>query len=173
MHCKPTSNKKRSFSLNLEKVVPKDCFRNLKGLNAGALYQLAPVRPIMELNRDDKRFVESKEILAEINSIPNLAAMPWEDFEHLVRELFEKYFATVGAEVKVTKASRDGGIDAVAFDPDPIRGGKFIIQAKRYNQVVPISAVRELNGIKGDEGAVKGIIVIMEMIPGSLPRESH
>jgi restriction system protein len=135
------------LSLNLEKVVPKDCFRSLKGLNAGALYQLAPVRPIMELNRDDKRFVESKEILAEINTIPNLAAMPWEDFEHLVRELFEKYFAAVGAEVKVTKASRDGGIDAVAFDPDPIRGGKFIIQAKRYNQVVPISAVRELNGI--------------------------
>jgi restriction system protein len=147
------------LSLNLEKVVPKDCFRNLKGLNAGALYQLAPVRPIMELTRDDKRFVESKEILAEINSIPNLAAMPWEDFEHLVRELFEKYFATVGAEVKVTKASRDGGIDAVAFDPDPILGGKYIIQAKRYNQVVPISAVRELNGIMGDEGAVKGILV--------------
>ncbi|MEH7747334.1 restriction endonuclease [Neobacillus drentensis] len=147
------------LSLNLEKVVPKDCFRNLKGLNAGALYQLAPVRPIMELNRDDKRFVESKEILAGINSIPNLAAMPWEDFEHLVRELFEKYFVAVGAEVKVTKASRDGGIDAVAFDPDPIRGGKFIIQAKRYNQVVPISAVRELNGIMSDEGAIKGILV--------------
>lgn len=147
------------LALNLEKVVPKDCFRNLKGLNAGALYQLAPIRPIMELDRDDKRFVESKEILAEINSIPNLAAMPWEDFEHLVRELFAKYFSAVGAEVKVTKASRDGGIDAVAFDPDPIRGGKFIIQAKRYNQVVPISAVRELNGIMADEGAVKGILV--------------
>nr|WP_251027696.1 restriction endonuclease [Bacillus sp. ISL-41] len=85
--------------------------------------------------------------------------MPWEDFEHLVRELFEKYFSAVGAEVKVTKATRDGGIDAVAFDPDPIRGGKFIIQAKRYNQVVPISAVRELNGIMADEGAVKGILV--------------
>ncbi|MBT2642533.1 restriction endonuclease [Bacillus sp. ISL-41] len=147
------------LALNLEKVIPKDCFRSLKGLNAGALYQLAPVRPIIELNREDQRFVESKKILAEINSIPNLAAMPWEDFEHLVRELFEKYFSAVGAEVKVTKATRDGGIDAVAFDPDPIRGGKFIIQAKRYNQVVPISAVRELNGIMADEGAVKGILV--------------
>lgn len=113
----------------------------------------------MELNREDNRFVESKEILAETNSIPNLASMPWEDFEHLVRELFEKYFAKVGAEVKVTKASRDGGIDAIAFDPDPIRGGKFIKQAKRYNHVVPISAVRELNGIMADEGAVKGILV--------------
>jgi restriction system protein len=81
------------------------------------------------------------------------------NFEHLIREIFEKYFAAVGAEVKVTKTSRDGGIHAVAFDPDPIRGGKFIIQAKRYNHVVPISALRELNGIMSDEGAVKGILV--------------
>lgn len=151
--------KEEFLSLHLEKVVPKDCFRNFKGLNAGALYQLAPVRPILEINREDKLFVESKEILAEINSIPNLAAMPWDDFEHLIRELFEQYFANVGAEVKVTRPSRDGGIDAVAFDPDPIRGGKFIIQAKRYNQVVPVSAVRELNGIMADEGAIKGILV--------------
>jgi len=35
--------------------------------------------------------------------------------------------------VKVTQASRDRGVDAIAFDPDPIRGGKFVIQAKRYN----------------------------------------
>ncbi|WP_065409058.1 restriction endonuclease [Pseudobacillus wudalianchiensis] len=153
------AEKKQFLSLNLEKVIPKDCFRSLKGLNASALHQLAPVRPILEINKEDKRFVESKEILANINSIPNLAVMPWEDFEHLVRELFEQYFSDVGAEVKVTKASRDGGIDAVAFDPDPIRGGKFIIQAKRYNHVVPISAVRELNGIMADEGAVKGILV--------------
>lgn len=153
------TNKEKFLSLHLEKVIPKDCFRSLKGLNAGALYQLAPVRPILEVNREDKRFVESKEILAGINSIPNLAAMPWEDFEHLVRELFAQYFSNIGAEVKVTRASRDGGIDAVAFDPDPIRGGKFIIQAKRYNHVVPISAVRELNGIMADEGALKGILV--------------
>ncbi|MCT4477723.1 restriction endonuclease [Peribacillus frigoritolerans] len=130
-----------------------------KGLNASALIQLAPVRPILEIDKDDKRFVESKEILAGINSIPNLAAMPWENFEHLVRELFAFYFSKIGCEVKVTKASRDGGIDAIAFDPDPIRGGKFIIQAKKNNHVVPISAVRELNGIMADEGAVKGILV--------------
>lgn len=153
------ASKEEVLALQLDKVVPKDCFRNLKGLNASALIQLAPVRPILEIDKDDKRFVESKEILAGINSIPNLAAMPWEDFEHLVRELFTHYFSQIGCEVRVTKASRDGGIDAVAFDPDPIRGGKYIIQAKKYNHVVPISAVRELNGIMADEGAVKGILV--------------
>ncbi len=38
------------------------------------------------------------------------AAMDWEDFEHLVRELFEQEFAQSGGEVRVTQASRDGGV---------------------------------------------------------------
>ena len=103
--------------------------------------------------------MESKDILAEINSIENLATMDWADFEHLVRQLFEKMFTENGAEVKVTRASRDGGVDAVVFDPDPIRGGKFVIQAKRYNNVVPVSAVRDLYGTVINEGATKGILV--------------
>ncbi len=76
-----------------------------------------------------------------------------------MRELFDKVFGGYGSEVRVTQASRDGGVDAVAFDPDPIRGGKFVIQAKRYNRVVPVSAVRDLYGTIINEGAVKGILV--------------
>jgi restriction system protein len=152
-------NKEKFMSLNLRNVVPKDCFRNLKGLAAGPLHQMAPVRPILELNKQDSRFIESKEVLANINSIPNLAEMPWDDFEHLVRELFELYFSKIGGEVKVTRASREGGVDAVAFDPDPIRGGKFIIQAKRYNDIITPGFVRELYGTMTAEGAVKGILV--------------
>ena len=64
-----------------------------------------------------------------------------------------------GGEVKVTRASRDGGVDAVAFDPDPIRGGKIVIQAKRYTNVVGVSAVRDLYGTVMNEGATKGILV--------------
>ena len=33
-----------------------------------------------------------------------------------------------GGEVRVTQASHDGGVDAIAFDDDAIRGGKFVIQ---------------------------------------------
>jgi restriction system protein len=73
--------------------------------------------------------------------------------------LFGKIFSKDGAEVRITQASRDGGVDAIAFDPDPIRGGKFVIQAKRYNNVVPVSACRELFGTMISEGAVKGILV--------------
>jgi restriction system protein len=85
--------------------------------------------------------------------------LSWEEFEHLIRELFEKEFSSNGGEVKVTQASRDGGVDAVAFDPDPIRGGKIVIQAKRYTNTVGVSAVRDLYGTVMNEGATKGILV--------------
>jgi restriction system protein len=85
--------------------------------------------------------------------------MDWEDFEHLIRELFEKEFSGDGSEVKITRASRDGGVDAVVFDPDPIRGGKIVIQAKRYTNTVGVSAVRDLYGTLLNEGANKGILV--------------
>jgi restriction system protein len=147
------------LDLDLSRVSPRECVRGFKGLTAGPLAMLAPVKPILEINRDDDRFVASKEVLSQLHPEANLAAMPWEDFEHLVRELFEKEFAKSGGEVRVTQASRDRGVDAIAFDPDPIRGGKFVIQAKRYNVVVPVSAVRDLYGTMIAEGAAKGILV--------------
>jgi restriction system protein len=153
------ASRKQFMDLDLAHVSPKDCIRGLKGITAGPLIMLAPVKPIMDLKRDDERFVESKEVLDHLRPEDNLAAMEWEDFEHLVRELFEKEFAQTGGEVRVTQASRDRGVDAVAFDPDPIRGGKFVIQAKRYNMVVPVSAVRDLYGTMIAEGATKGILV--------------
>lgn len=85
--------------------------------------------------------------------------MNWEDFEHFVRELFEREFVTVGADVKVTRASRDQGVDAIIFDPDPLRGGKIVVQAKRYTLPVDVSAVRDLYGTVMNEGANTGILV--------------
>jgi len=85
--------------------------------------------------------------------------MDWQDFEHLIRELFEKEFSGRGAEVKVTQASRDRGVDAIVFDPDPIRGGKYVIQAKRYTNTVDVSAVRDLCAVVNKEGASRGILV--------------
>src|SRR5690606_8637543 len=46
-----------------------------------------------------------------------------------------------------------------AFDPDPIKGGKIVIQSKRYTNVVGVSAVRDLYGTMINEGANKGILV--------------
>ncbi len=154
-----SADREKILAMDLSRVDPSHCIASLKGLIAGPLAQVAPVKPILHLNREDNRFVESRDVLADLNSATNLAEIGWEEFEHLVRELFSKMFSKDGAEVRVTQASNDGGVDAVAFDPDPIRGGKFVIQAKRYTNVVPVSAVRDLYGTMISEGAAKGIIV--------------
>ena len=151
---------KAEFTLmNLANVEPKACFRKLKGVSGSKLISLNPVKPILQLNKEDKRFVPSYGVAAELDDSVNLAAMDWLDFENLIREIFEKEFSQNGGEVKITQASRDGGVDAIAFDPDPIRGGKIVIQAKRYTNPVGVSAVRDLFGTVHNEGATKGILV--------------
>jgi len=145
-------------TIQLDRVEPEACFRNLKGVAAAKIWELVPVQPLIRFNKDDKRFIASKDVL-ETLSDSNLATMDWQDFEHLIRELFEREFTGAGGEVRVTQASRDRGVDAVVFDSDPVRGGKLIIQAKRYTNTVDVSAVRDLYGTVINEGANKGILV--------------
>lgn len=153
------ASKREFLEINLAQVDPKACFRKLKGISAAKLAGLSPVRPILEISREDKRFIATRPVVDAIDSSTNLAAMDWEDFEQLIRDVFEKEFSPDGGEVKITRASRDHGVDAVAFDPDPIRGGKIVIQAKRYTDTVSVSAVRDLYGTILNEGANKGILV--------------
>lgn len=153
------ANRDEFLVINLELVDPKSCFRNLKGIGSSKLHSLASVAPLLTINKEDSRFVSSYDVADALDDSVNLAAMDWEDFEHLIRELFEKEFKQGGGEVKVTQASRDGGVDAIAFDPDPIRGGKIVIQAKRYTNTVGVSAVRDLYGTTLNEGAIKGILI--------------
>ena len=44
-------------------------------------------------------------------------------------------------------------MDAIAFDPNLLTGGKFVIQAKRYTRTLDVSAVRDLFGTLQNEGA--------------------
>lgn len=153
------TTKEEFQKIELAKVDPKACFKTLKGIGSSKLHSLTPIAPVLKINREDKRFVASYAVAGQLDERTNLAAMDWEDFEHLIRELFEKEFSKSGSEVKVTQASRDGGVDAIVFDPDPIHGGKTVIQAKRYTNTVGVAAVRELWGTVLNEGAMKGILV--------------
>jgi len=152
--------KKEEFQdINLNDVDPKTCFKAFKGVGSSQLHSLTAIAPVLNISREDKRFVPSKEVAGQLDERFNLAAMDWEDFEQLIRELFQQEFNKNGGEVKVTQASRDGGVDAVAFDPDPIHGGKIVIQAKRYTNTVGVGFVRELWGTVLNEGAMKGILI--------------
>jgi restriction system protein len=145
--------------INLAAVDPKVCFRALRGVGSAKLAGMSAVVPILRLKRTDDRFVPAHDVIETVLETTNIAAIPWEEFEYLVRDLFEKEFSQDGGEVKITRASRDQGVDAIAFDPDPIRGGKIVIQAKRYTNVVGVSAVRDLYGTLMNEGANRGILV--------------
>ncbi len=145
--------------IDLGRVDPRECFRSLKGVAASKLIGLAPVAPLERPRLADRRFIESREVASNVDAGANIAAMGWQDFEHLVRQVFESEFASEEGEVRVTQASRDGGVDAIVFNPDPIKGGKIVIQAKRYTNTVDVSAVRDLYGTVMNEGASKGILV--------------
>lgn len=152
-------NRDEINEINMLHVDPKSCFKKLKGVSSAKISSLTPVPPLLQMETEDKRFIASYDVVSSLDEDINIAAMEWDDFEHLIREIFEKEYSDSGGEVKVTRASRDGGVDAVVFDPDPLRGGKIIIQAKRYTNVVGVSSVRDLYGTLLNEGANKGILV--------------
>ena len=141
--------------INLARVDKKACLRNLGAQVSSRPDELMAVKPIVDFNMVDKRFVEGSDILSDLESRPNLMALDPFEFEHLVNNLFDK----IGFDTKTTQSSRDGGVDVVAFDPRPILGGKVVIQAKRYKNTVGVSAVRDLYGTMINEGANKGILV--------------
>ena len=149
--------KEQFEEIDLDHVDPKACFKALKGVSAAKLIDVTPVNPVLVLDKEDHRFIEGHNVAT--HSGTNLASMDWQDFEQLVRQVLEMEFGKNGGEVKVTQASRDGGVDAVIFDPDPLRGGKIIVQAKRYTNTVPVSAVRDLYGTLINEGASSGILI--------------
>ena len=151
---------KEQFSeMNLEYIDPKATFKANKGIAGTHIADLVPVAPIITYDKNDSRFIEAYDVLHNVNVGTNLAAIDWRDFENLIRDIFEKEFSQNGSEVRITQSSRDGGVDVIAFDPDPIRGGKIVIQAKRYTNVVGVSAVRDLYGTLINEGASKGILI--------------
>jgi restriction system protein len=142
-------------SIDLKRIEPQACLKGLNALVSKSPSELAPVRPVLELDRNDPRFVTEADVLSDLDSRPNLMELTPSEFESLITNLFTK----IGLETRQTQASRDGGVDCVAFDPRPIFGGKVVIQAKRYRHTVPVSAIRDLFGTVQNEGASKGILV--------------
>ena len=142
-------------SLNLKKVNMTLCLRKLGAQISPHPEELLAVKPIVHFDMVDRRFVDQTNLLGEIDNRPNLMDLNPTEFEVLVANLFGR----MGLDTKLTRSTRDGGVDAIAFDVRPILGGKVVIQAKRYSNTVGVSAVRDLFGTMHNEGANKGILV--------------
>jgi restriction system protein len=143
------------LSINLARVEPQACLKNLGAAVSASPEEARAVRPMVEFDMVDPRFIGDSDVLTQLDARPNLMDLTPGEFEALVSNLFTK----MGLDTKLTRASRDGGVDAIAFDTRPILGGKVVIQAKRYRHTVGVSAVRDLFGTMMNEGASKGIVV--------------
>jgi restriction system protein len=149
------TTREKFCEIDLSRVDKRVCLRNLGAQVSPHPAEAQPVKPVVEFDMVDKRFVEQSDVLADLESRPNLMELDPFQFEHLVANLF----AQMGLDTKLTRSSRDGGVDCVAFDSRPVLGGKVVIQAKRYSNTVGVSAVRDLYGTMINEGANKGILV--------------
>jgi restriction system protein len=143
------------FNLDAPELDPVLCLRNLNAIVSPHPYDLEPVRPVVQFDLSKYKFVEEMDVVAGLDSRPDLLALKPVEFEHLIRRLFE----AIGMKAWVTQASRDDGVDAVATNEDPVVGGLCVIQAKRYSRVVGLEAVHALAGVMADKAATKGILV--------------
>jgi restriction system protein len=76
-------------------------------------------------------------------------------FEALVKDLLTR----MGYQAELTKASHDGGVDVVAVNPEPITGGRLVVQRKRYASTIGSPVVRDLYGALTHERASKAILI--------------
>ena len=149
------TTKERFSDIDLSRVDKRVCLRNLGAQVSPRPDEVQAVKPIVTFDMVDKRFVEQSDVLADLDARPNLMDLNPFEFEHLIANLFKQ----IGLETRLTRSSRDGGVDVVAFDTRPVLGGKVVIQAKRYKNTVGVAAVRDLYGTMINEGANKGILV--------------
>jgi len=117
--------------------------------------ELIPVEPVMAFDMADPRIVDPVDVLSEIDKRPNLLELAPKEFEEFIQNLFAK----MGFDTRLFRAHGDGGVDCVAYDPHPISGGKYIVQAKLYTKTVAPTHVRDLYGTVQHEGATKGIMI--------------
>lgn len=110
--------------LNLKKVDPNACLRRLSASISRSPSELVAVKPVIDVNMVDPRFIEEQDILSTLDNRLNLMELTPGEFESLITNLFQK----MGLDTKLTQASRDGGVDCVAFDARPFWAGRSLFK---------------------------------------------
>jgi restriction system protein len=139
----------------LAAVEPAACLTRLNALVSPNPFDLEAVEPFITFDLKRFRFTDDMDVVAGLDSRPNLLKLSPTEFEHLVRQLF----VAMGAEAWTTIPSKDGGVDAVATSKNLFFGGVCLIQAKRWTGVVGLEAVHALSGVMADHNATTGVLV--------------
>jgi restriction system protein len=153
--------------INLDNIEPKETFKYLSGRGVPDPDNIVKVEPIRFFNKSEYRLIDSDEVLSSLSSETNLAAVSWQDFETLIKDVFELEFKEQNIEIRNTQHSNDGGIDVVAFNSTPYSEGVILLQAKRYTNTVSPEPVRALKGAMDQHKAVRGILVTTSDFGGS------
>ncbi|MTI47973.1 MAG: restriction endonuclease [Firmicutes bacterium] len=156
--------------INLININPRDTFKYFSGKGIPNPENITKVEPIRFLDKGKFKLIDSNQVLSSLSAETNLAAIDWQDFETLVREVFELEFKEQDIEIRNTQHSNDGGIDIVAFNNNPYTGGVILVQAKRYTNTVTPEPVRALKGSMEEHKAIRGILVTTSDF-GSASRE--
>jgi len=120
-----------------------------------------PKEKLEEAHQQIKRMLISQlqDVLSDID--------PYK-FEQLVIDLLQAigYGGNRAEAAQVTKKSADGGIDGI-INEDRLGLDKIYIQAKRYNNPVPIREVRDFGGAMLAHNARKGVFITTSEFPES------
>lgn len=84
-----------------------------------------------------------------------LKSMDWRLFEEMLADILRRFKYSV----ELTQPTKDGGIDIIAIKKDENFGDhKYLLQAKRYNDAVQVSPVRELLFLHNEYNATKSCL---------------
>jgi restriction system protein len=151
-----SAERAKFMDLVLAEVEPAACVKKrLNALVSPNPFDMEAIEPFIAFDLRRFRFTDDLDVVAGLDSRPNLLKLSPVEFEHLVQQLF----VAMGAEAWTTIPSKDGGVDAVATSKNLFFGGVCLIQAKRWTGVVGLESVHALTGVMADHNATTGVLV--------------
>ncbi len=84
------TTRERFEQLNLALVDPAECLKGLSASVSKSPAEMVPVRPVLDFDMVDPRFVSEENVLGSLDTRPNLMDLTPSEFESLITNLFEK-----------------------------------------------------------------------------------
>lgn len=140
----------------------------------------SPKARIKRIEDDDAEFAKDDDDVADASAGTNIAGMDLDDFQQLVRIVFEKHtLKQLGLDgkdasklqVRVAPHKHFREIDLVLQDLRPIIGQKIVVRARCYRHTVGPEPVRALVYSVAEHSANKGIFVTTSTFGPEAERE--
>ena len=136
-------------------LLPNDPYSAISVIQAynQAHYFTLPDPTIQSLN--DAVGVISARYLDKTEGLQLINTLSPRDFEFLIAGLYldSEY------EVRVTKMTRDGGFDVILVHDSDTKVERLLIECKHNKAKVGVSVINSLNGVLGNNGASRGVVV--------------